>query len=308
MKDIIKEIAIHKENPRRTGKKCYVIVNGDDLCRDEKTNNAIITAFRKGVVTSTSAFINLEGSVEQLIKIHRENPDLPIGLHLNLTAGTPVANQKDLESLTDCNGRFYDIGDVIKHLPSMNVQAVKKELNAQVELFVSSGVPLDHIDYHYHLPALFTPFFKIIREIALKYKVPVRNPLPASMYRLITLNGNGGGGSTAIKKLISFAVANPLKVVPVLKKIGREAIILQKDLMLAEGIKSTNWFIDSFYNNASVENFFSILEQLPEGLSEIVCHPGLDKELEVLIDEKVKNAFERLNIQLVSWDFINRKN
>lgn len=78
--------------------------------------------------------------------------------------------------------------------------------------------------------------------------------------------------------------------------------------MLAEGIKSTNWFIDSFYNNASVENFISILEQLPEGLSEIVCHPGLDKELEVLTNEKVKRTIDNLNIELVSWDFINKPN
>lgn len=190
----------------------------------------------------------------------------------------------------------------------MHVEEVNKELHAQAELFASSGVPIDHINYHHHLPALFTPFFKTVREIALKYKAPLRNPVPASMLRLIDLNGNGGGGSVGIRKLIRFAVAHPFKVLPVVKNVGRDVIIKQRELMLAEGIRSTNWFIDSFYNNASVDNFISILEQLPEGLSEIVCHPGLDKELEVLTDEKVKKTIERLDIQLVSWNFTKTLN
>ena len=78
--------------------------------------------------------------------------------------------------------------------------------------------------------------------------------------------------------------------------------------MFAEGIRSTNWFIDSFYRNATVDNFKSILEQLPVGISEIVCHPGLDQELEVLTDESLKSVIDNLGIRLVSWEFLNQTN
>src|SRR5690606_15595657 len=60
----------------------YLISRGDDLCKDEISNQAIISAYKDGILTNTSAIINLEGSAEQLKRIHKENPNLPVGLHL----------------------------------------------------------------------------------------------------------------------------------------------------------------------------------------------------------------------------------
>jgi predicted glycoside hydrolase/deacetylase ChbG (UPF0249 family) len=289
-------------------KERLLIINGDDLCKDENTTRSIVAAYRYGILTSTSAFINMEGSVEQLIKVHQENPELPIGLHLNLTLGSPVSDQKKVAGLTDLQGRFYDIDKIIRYLPYMKISEVQKELFAQAELFVSSGVPMNHINYHHHLAALYTPFFKAVREIALRFHVPVRNPVPASLYQIISLEGNGGGGSEGVKKLLRFAITHPFKIIPLIKKVSPDALINQKNLMFAEGIKSTNWFIDSFYKNASVANFKSILEQLPAGVSEIACHPGLDQELKVLTDESLKAAIAGLGIHLVSWEYLKQIN
>jgi predicted glycoside hydrolase/deacetylase ChbG (UPF0249 family) len=290
------------------GKERFLIINGDDLCKDENTTRSIVKAYKQGILTSTSAFINMEDSVDQLIKVHQENPDLDIGLHLNLTLGSPVSDQKEVAGLTDKQGSFYDIDRIIRFLPYMKFREVQKELFAQAELFVSSGVPMSHINYHHHLAALYTPFFKTVREIALKYHVPLRNPVPASIYQLISLEGNGGGGSEGVKKLLRFAITHPFKIIPLIKKVSPDALINQKNLMFAEGIKSTNWFIDSFYKNATVSNFKSILEQLPAGVSELVCHPGLDQELEVLTDESLKAAIAGLGINLVSWEYFNQTN
>ncbi len=296
------------KTPEISGNERFLIINGDDLCKDEKTTSSIIMAYRHGILTSTSAFINMEGSVEQLNRVHQENPELPIGLHLNLTLGSPVSDLNEVAGLTDQHGCFYDINRIIRFLPYMKLREVQKELFAQAELFHATGVPMSHINYHHHLAALYTPFFNIVREIALKYQVALRNPVPASIYQLISLEGKGGGGSEGVKKLLRFAVTHPFKIIPLIKKVSPDALINQKNLMFAEGIKSTNWFIDSFYKNASVANFKSILEQLPAGVSELVCHPGLDQELEVLTDESLKEAISGLGIQLVSWEYLNQTN
>ncbi len=286
------------------GKEKYLIINGDDLGRDKETNEAIVSAFKRGILTSASAFINFEESAEQLKMVHRENPELPIGLHLNLTSGYSVAPSQEVIHIIGNNGKFHDIDQIIVHLPVMPIEEVKKELFAQAELFISTGVPMDHINYHHHLAALYTPFFKIVRELAQKYNVPLRNPVPASIYNMIVLNGNGGGSSEGMKKMVRFGITHPFKCFPIIKKISPRAIVEQENRMLSEGIISTNWFIDNFYKNASVANFISILEQLPAGTSEIMCHPGLNGELEVLTNPSVKKAIHTLGIHLVSWSML----
>ncbi len=294
--------------PKQISGNKYLIINGDDLCLDLKTDQAIISAYQRGILTSTTAFINLEGAVENIKRIHHEHPELPIGLHLNITLGSPVSKAAEVKQIIGKNNQFYDVGKILKHLPDMPVEEVRKELFAQVELFLSTGVPLNHIDYHHHLTALYTPFFELVREIALKYNVPVRNPVPASIYNLISVTETGGGGSESMRRLIFFGIIHPFKSIPMMSKVGPDAFIDQERQMLTEGIKSPDWFIDSFYENASVENLISILQQLPAGVSEIMCHPGMEGELEVLTDESVKKIVDSLNIQLVSWDHFKLKN
>src|SRR5690606_7442206 len=83
----INNYALIPDLSKHQQKKKYLIINGDDLCKDENTNNSIVKAFRNGILTSTSAFINLDDSVRQIQEIHDDNPSLPIGLHLNMTLG-----------------------------------------------------------------------------------------------------------------------------------------------------------------------------------------------------------------------------
>ena len=279
----------------------YLIINGDDLCLDRHTDKAILEAYHQGVLTSTSAFVNLPGALDNLIKLHDENPDIPIGLHFNMTLGKPISAASEIKNLVDDNGFFYPIDKILRRLPDMPAGEVKKELAAQAELFISSGVPLSHIDYHHHLAALYTPFFEAVREVAREYGVPIRNPVPVSIYKIIDTGARGGGGSASMRKLILYGVTHPFKSIPMMSKVGPDAFIAQEKLMAEEGIISSDWFIDSFYENASVENFISILAQLPHGVSELMCHPGIEEELKVLVNPSVKRAIDSLQVQIVSW-------
>jgi predicted glycoside hydrolase/deacetylase ChbG (UPF0249 family) len=284
-----------------------VIINGDDLCLDEPTSLAIIEAFNKGVLTSTTAFINLPGAPESLIRIHNENPDLPIGLHLNITHGRPVSSSDLVSSLTDKNGNFYSIDDILPKLPGISIEELKIEIKSQIEKFLSTGVPLSHLDYHHHILALYAPFFDLVREAALEYNLPVRNPVPISIYNQIHLKDKSGGGSdVSMKKLIWYAVKHPVKSMKMRKHIGPDAFIEQERLMMAQEIKSPDWFIDLFYNNATVDNFIDIINQLPPGVSEIMCHPGIIEELEVLTNPLLISAIKDSGIKLIDYSYLKK--
>jgi predicted glycoside hydrolase/deacetylase ChbG (UPF0249 family) len=76
-------------------------------------------------------------------------------------------------------------------------------------------------------------------------------------------------------------------------------------------------FIDTFYDDgATTENLLDILNNLPDGTSELMCHPGhvdeafakesiynfqRERELKILTDPTIKQAIESNNIELISF-------
>ena len=105
-------------------------------------------------------------------------------------------------------------------------------------------------------------------------------------------------------KMILFGIKHPVKSFKMKKNIGPEAFIRQETQLKAEGIPTPDWFIDNFYDNADYENFTSILDQLPDGVSEIMCHPGRKNELSILTDKRLKALLDSLHINLVNYKYL----
>lgn len=289
------------ENEVQSGQR-FLIINADDLCYDQATNDAIIKCYKEGIVTSTTAYVNFPDSIKLLKEVHQQYPDFPIGIHLNITFGKPVLPPEEIPTLVNKKtGEFWNEDQILTHIADMSYDEVQKEIHAQIELFRSSGVPLDHIDYHNHLLALYTPYHQIVREEAARLNIPVRNPVPISSYKIIKVSG-GGGDSAAISKLIIYGMLHPFKSIPMMKKVGVSAFIEQEKITKEMGIKTPDWFVDVFYENSTNETFLSIINQLPVGVSEIMCHPGSSqKELEILTDTKVKSEVLEKGIVLTNF-------
>jgi chitin disaccharide deacetylase len=298
----------------------YLIVTADDLCMTEGITDGIVEAYRNGIVTTTSALMNYPGSRETLMRVHLENPELPIGIHLNITTGRPVLPPEEIPSLVDRDGYFHHSHKIIKYLGDISIDELRAEVNAQVELFLSTGVPPDHINSENHMLALFTPFHEVVRELAGEYNAPVRNPVPESVHGNIRIKG--GGSSKALATLIGYAILHPFKSFRMMKHVSPDAFREEERLVKQEGILVTDWLIDSFYGNADIETLVSILEQMPPGISELMSHPGyacvegapkgMDKsyiqerelELKVLTSTEVKEKLYELNIKLVDFSYL----
>ena len=97
----------------------------------------------------------------------------------------------------------------------------------------------------------------------------------------------------------------------------RAASLAAMAQLRAAGVKTPDRFLDSFYGEgATVENLQSLLEALPEGVSELMCHPGRadaallsgssyasgrEREIEALCDAGVRRLLEERDIRLVSF-------
>jgi predicted glycoside hydrolase/deacetylase ChbG (UPF0249 family) len=182
----------------------YLIINADDFGYTDGVTDGILQAWKEGIVTSTSAMINMPGAPERVAKAHRMHPDFPVGLHLNITEGIPVLPADKVPSLVDDQGKFMPPMKLVERIEKVSPNELSTELQAQAELLLSTGVQFDHIDYHQMMVAMYTPFYPVVMELAEEYGVPVRNPVPISVYGHIKLEG--GGSAAAAWEMMKFGM------------------------------------------------------------------------------------------------------
>ncbi|HEC34862.1 MAG TPA: ChbG/HpnK family deacetylase, partial [Chloroflexi bacterium] len=155
-----------------------LIVNADDFGRTDGVTEGILQAHLHGIVTSTTAMVNLPGAERAVRRATAEAPDLGVGVHLNLTAGRPLLPPDEVPSLLGPDGCFYPIHRLVPHLMDLSPDQVRAELTAQIERFRSWGREPTHLDSHHHVLYLAPHLFRLLVELADRYHLPIRNPWP----------------------------------------------------------------------------------------------------------------------------------
>ena len=112
---------------------------------------------------------------------------------------------------------------------------LKAEINAQVGQFLSTGVPLDHINSENHMLSLYTPFHKVVRELAIEHRIPIRNPVPESVHGNIKVK-KGGGSSKALAAMIGYGIRHPFRSFRMMKLVSPNAFREEEKLAKQEGI------------------------------------------------------------------------
>jgi len=139
------------------------IINSDDFGYSAEYNKAIYLAFQKNLISSTTALVNFEDALNDAITyIERNMIDKnSVGLHLNLTEGTPLTKEMQ-DNPRFCENRVFENKKKVLtfHLNRKDRECVDKELQAQMERFIEKfGFLPSHIDSHHHIHAEwgFTP-------------------------------------------------------------------------------------------------------------------------------------------------------
>lgn len=124
-----------------------LIINADDLGLTPGCNAGIVKAMTEGIVTDTTLMINTDYT-QDAIDLLKKQGLIRVGLHLNLTYGTPLLPAKEISSLVDDHGRFKR--KITEAALCMRQSEVERELTAQVEKFLAAGLSLTHLDSHHH--------------------------------------------------------------------------------------------------------------------------------------------------------------
>lgn len=276
-----------------------LIVNADDFGLHPLINAGIIKGHQEGFITSTSLMPSAP-CWQEAVRLAKENPRLGIGVHLTLVGGVPsVLPKEQVSSLLDDDGLF--LPDYVAFAKRYYSGAVKKaeleaELRAQLERALSCGVNITHIDSHQHthvLPGINSLVLKLSNE----YNI-IRVRIPKEGY-LFT-----GGFQTGVGRLI-----------------GRSGLSFCADMAALRadslGLRHPQHFYGMLAGgHLNAQLIANILRQLPEGVSEIMTHPGLDsaalgkafswqyhwrEELDAYLDAGNKALLRELGIEPVSF-------
>ncbi len=149
----------------------------DDIGMNHATNMAIEQLAKTGLPFSASVMFACPW-YQETVDILKKYPNADVGVHLTLTAEWkyyrwgPVTGASAVPSLVDSLGYFFPTGEALRK-NAYQPEEVEKELTAQIERALKSGIRISYIDPHMGI-ALSTPELRTITEkLARKYKLGI---------------------------------------------------------------------------------------------------------------------------------------
>ena len=112
-----------------------LIVNADDFGRTRGVSAGILRAHLEGIVTSTTAMMNMPGVAADLHQAKSEAPRLGLGVHLNFTAGRPLLPPEWCASLVDEHGHFLTQEAIMANPDRLKPDELREELKSQITTF-----------------------------------------------------------------------------------------------------------------------------------------------------------------------------
>lgn len=271
-----------------------LIVTADDVGLHSGMTAGALKAHDEGIVTAVSVVANGRAFEEAVEKL-KDRPGLDVGIHFTLVGERPLSSPERVRTLMDGNALLPDFRMFTRRylLAGIAQGEVELELRRQVERLAGTGLPIVHANSHQHLHVL-PMLFDIVLRLSEEYRIPfvripdepaaVRRPSPRAL-QIGILNGIG---KTARRRL-------------------------EDENGTVRATDQTVGVLDAGGLNSA--KLTQILDDV-EGLSELVCHPGLggeflakiydwgyswDRETAALCGAGVREGLRERGIELTSF-------
>ena len=270
-----------------------LIVNADDFGHTPGLSQGILECHRYGIVTSTSVMAGAPDSGEAIRTAQANARGLGLGLHLAITGRgrRPLLPVDQVASLVQSDGTFFPLRMWLSRYTQFSVQEIAQEFAAQCAWFeAAAGRAPDHLDAHHHIAYRHAGALEALFRLAYRYGVPVR----------------GAGSDAAGLEELLQDVPEPHRA------DARQALQAQ---WAQQAPAHPDHFVTAFYGTgATLDDLLAILANLPEGVTELMCHPGYadaalvsdyttmrEVELRVLTDARVRTLIATQGIELINF-------
>jgi hopanoid biosynthesis associated protein HpnK len=269
-----------------------LVVTADDIGLHPGMTLGSLKACDEGIVTAVSVVANGR-AFEPAVDLLRDRPGLDVGVHLTLVGENPLSPPERVPSLVGRGGSFLKNFKAFTRrylLGGIAAAEVEEELRRQIERLQATGLPVVHANGHQHLHVL-PKVFEIVLRLAEEHRIPfVRIPREPAARGLSPRSLQIG----------------------ILNGIARKA----RRRLEGSRIRSTDRTVGVVEaGGLTVEKLARILKDV-EGLTELVCHPGLgdetlaaaydwgygwDRETAALCDPRVKEMMRERGIELMGF-------
>jgi predicted glycoside hydrolase/deacetylase ChbG (UPF0249 family) len=237
-----------------------------------------VECHRNGILTATTLMANGD-AFDDAVRLAKENPSLDIGVHLVLVGG-PGQPDSPLGLLAQIARGQVDLCGTMRH---------------QVQTILDAGLVPTHLDTHKHThlaPPVLDALVRVSREFGIPWvRKPADLPMPAN-------------ATSFAKKLVNAAV---------------KFAALRFDSILIRGNCTTTDHFTGFQltGRLGTKELIGLIRSLPEGLTELMCHPGYlrdelrrahtrlkesrETELIALTNPETRAALNEAGIRLVSY-------
>lgn len=282
-----------------------LIINADDFGLTAGVNRAIVEAHSHGVVTSATLMANVP-AFEDAVRQAAIAPKLSIGCHVILVDGSPVLSATQLPTLVAPNTkngqRFRDsFGSFAASaiLGRLDPEQIEAEATAQIGKLQSAGITVSHFDTHKHthmFPSVLRPLLQAAKKGGIR---AVRNPF--TPWLPISLIGSPRVWKRYLEVRALHGLAGSFR-----RAVQRQGMLTPDG---AFGIVATGALDPHLFR--------WIVEHVPEGTWEFVCHPGHNdaeleaiktrlrqsrvEELKVLTSTAAREALNQRGIELISY-------
>jgi hopanoid biosynthesis associated protein HpnK len=279
-----------------------LIINADDFGMTSGVNRGIAEAAASGIVTSTTLMAS-SPKFDEAVRLAKGSPSLGVGCHAVLIQGTPML--PGLAALTNGSGKFKNsIKDFAQAALRRQLEAneIQDEVAAQIRKIQDSGLPVTHFDSHKHthmFPQVLRPALQAAGECGVR---AVRNPFEPS---------RTWAGRRVVATPAMWLRCAGVSAFHVFAGEFRKAVS-------QAGMKTTDGTVGIAATGKLDQRMLeAILDALPEGTWELVCHPGYSDadllaaetrltvsreiELRALTSEPIKKTIARRGIELISF-------
>jgi len=287
-----------------------LIVNADDLGWSDGVNRGIAEAHRNGIVTSASVLANGTAFLAA-VELVRAMPGIGVGVHLNLSDGSPVAEPETVTSLLNDRGEFAGgpEGLLLRMARrAVELREVEREWDAQITLVREAGIAPTHLDGHKHVHML-PGLFEIALRLAKRHGIAaIRVAHEESSLRTALGARREQHGGIVMRQGVQ---ARGLKL------LARDA----REIAERAGIAAADYFCGiAQTGELTREGVERLLRSLPDGTTELMVHPGyLDEQLRnsvtrlresrqeevrILTDTGIRNVVASEGIRLIDYSFV----
>lgn len=284
-----------------------LIINADDFGLTAGVNRAIVEAHENGVVSSATLMANGR-AFAQAVSLAQSTPGLGVGCHVVLVDGAPLLPQTQVHSLLDGSGN--SAGDArfregiskfgaLAMLGRLAADEIEAEASAQIRKLQASGIPVTHLDSHKHthlFPRVLRPLLRAAQRCGVR---AIRNPFERIQGSQLAASPSLWRRWAEVGVLQGFARQ--------FREAVQQAGIATPDGTLA--IVATGTLNDRLLR--------LMVENLPEGTWELVCHPGYndadlqgirtrlresrEQELRILTSQSTRDLLAANGVEMVSF-------